>query len=121
MRSMTAPPPLKRMDTTAPIARMSRVDIRDLAADERRSTALLAYRKLVVGDTMEIVDGRDPADLYGTLQAIAPGDFSWLYIERGPAVWRVSVRKLSRIYSAGECCGVCGGGNPSMNANRSNP
>jgi uncharacterized protein (DUF2249 family) len=104
-----------------PASRTSRVDVRASGLDERRSTALLAYRRLTVGDTMELVADQDPVDLYSSLHDIAPGDFSWLYVERGPAAWRVSVRKLSRIYSAGECCGVCGGGSPHSVQNRSNP
>ena len=96
----------------SPITRTSQVDVRGVALDERRSSVLLSYRRLAVGDTMELADVLDPVDLYSELNAIASGDFSWLYLERGPGVWRVSVRKLSRIYSAGECCGVCGGGKP---------
>jgi uncharacterized protein (DUF2249 family) len=97
------------------------VDLRTSAHPERRSSALLAYRRLSVGETMELVDGHDPVDMYNALQTIAPGDFSWLYLERGPGAWRVSVRKLSRIYSAGECCGMCGGGSRHPVQNRSNP
>jgi uncharacterized protein (DUF2249 family) len=104
------------------IPRVARVDVRGVDTSERRSTALLAYRRLAVGETLEVLDGADPIDLYSALHAIAPGDFSWLYLERGPGVWCVAVRKLSRIYSAGECCGVCGGDHPiTMNPIRSNP
>ena len=103
------------------VSQVSRVDVRAAGLDERRSTALSAYRRLSVGDTMELVDGKDPVDPYSSLHTIAPGDFSWLYLERAPGAWRVSVRKLSRIYSAGECCGVCGGGNTHSVQNRSNP
>jgi uncharacterized protein (DUF2249 family) len=106
---------------TTPVSQVSRVDVRETGLDERRSSTLLAYRRLSVGDTMELVDGKDPVDLYTSLNTIAPGDFSWLYLERGPAAWRVSVRKLSRIYSAGECCGMCGGGSRHPVQNRSNP
>jgi uncharacterized protein (DUF2249 family) len=103
------------------VSQVSRVDVTGTGPDERRSTALLAYRRLSVGDAMELVDAKDPVDLYSALNAIASGDFSWLYLERGPGAWCVSVRKLSRIYSAGECCGVCGGGSPHSVQNRSNP
>jgi uncharacterized protein (DUF2249 family) len=104
------------------LPRVSRVDIRDVDIGERRATAVMAYRRLDVGDAMEVLDGADPIDLYSALHAIAPGDFSWLYRERGPGVWCVNVRKLSRIYSAGECCGMCGGGHPKANnPTRSNP
>jgi len=104
-----------------PVSSISRVDVRGTGVQERRSAALLAYRRLTVGDTMELVDGNDPIDVYSSLHNIAPGDFSWLYLERGPGAWRVSVRKLGRIYSAGECCGACGGGNTHSVQNRSNP
>jgi uncharacterized protein (DUF2249 family) len=104
-----------------PVSRTSRVDVRGIGLEERLGTAVLAYRRLAVGDTMELVDGKDPIDLYNSLHNVAPGDFSWLYLERGPGAWRVSVLKLSRIYSAGECCGVCGGGSAHSVQNRSNP
>lgn len=69
-----------------------------------------AYRELAVGGVLHLLDARDPIDLYRALHAIAPADFSWLYRSRGSDEWCVSVQKLGRIYSAGECCGVCGGG-----------
>lgn len=95
------------MDTTKPARH---VDVRALAPEARHSTALAAYRALAVGGTLHLLDASDPIDLYRALHAIAPADFSWLYRSRGPDDWCVSVRKLGRIYSAGECCGVCGGG-----------
>jgi uncharacterized protein (DUF2249 family) len=105
-----------------PLSRICRVDVRGTELADRRSNALLAYRRLLVGDQMEVVDGKDPTDLFSALQDLAPSDFSWLYQERGPDVWRVSVQKLGKIYSAGECCGVCGGASPSSaNRVRSNP
>ena len=94
-------------------------------AGRRALDALLATADVFVDnfrDASLAKMGADPKDLYSALHAIAPGDFSWLYVERGPGVWRVAVRKLSRIYSAGECCGVCGGDHPiTMNPIRSNP
>jgi uncharacterized protein (DUF2249 family) len=83
------------------------VDLREGDGDQRLPTALAAYRRLGVGAAMELIDGRDPTDLYSSLQSIAPGDFEWLYQRRGPQAWHVSVRKLSRLYSAGDCCGMC--------------
>ena len=83
------------------------VDLRNCDGDQRPAAALAAYRGLGVGEAMELIDGRDPTDLYSTLQSLAPGDFEWLYQRRGPQAWHVSVRKLSRLYSAGDCCGVC--------------
>ena len=109
-------------DPMSPVARVVPFDIGEADPNERRSRAVLAYRALAVGAVMQLVDSQDPIDLYSALHAVAPGDFSWLYLEHGPGSWTVKVQKLGRIYSAGECCGVCGGGKPkSTNPTRSNP
>ena len=108
-------------DAMSPLSQVTRVDVRGFDQSARRSMAVLAYRRLPVGESMELVDGHNPVDLYSALHGLAPGDFSWLYLTRGPAVWTVAVQKLGRLYSAGECCGVCGGGTPqATNPTRSN-
>jgi uncharacterized protein (DUF2249 family) len=84
-------------------------DVRGLLPSERCTTVSAAFKTLALGAVLEIVNDNDPKPLYRQLQADAPGNFSWVYLENGPDVWRVSITKLSRTYSAGECCGSCGG------------
>ncbi len=86
------------------------IDVRALAPHERNPTLVAAFRALEFGDALEIVNDRDPKPLYYQFQAEAPGDFSWVYRQTGPRVWRVGIQKLARSHGAGQCCGVCGGG-----------
>ena len=99
--SSTTKPPLTPVSTS--------IDVRDITAGERHGAVFAAFGALGPGDSLEIVDNQDPKPLYRGFQVEASGNFSWVYVQRGPAVWRVSIKKLSRRYGAGECCGVCGG------------
>lgn len=81
-----------------------------LAPRERHSTIFAAFRGLPVGDTLELLNDHDPLPLYHQLQAQAPGGFSWAYLERGPALWKVAIRRLAVDFGDGQCCGHCGGG-----------
>jgi len=85
------------------------IDARSLAPRERDSTIVAAFRALDFGDVLEIVNDRDPKPLYYQFQVEAPGDFSWVYVQTVPQVWRVDVQKLARSHGAGRCCGSCGG------------
>lgn len=99
------------LETTMLLAATSTViDVRDITSRERESSIFAAFRALDVGDAVAIVSDNDPKALYFAFQTQAPGNFSWLYVQNGPDVWRVNIHKLARSYSAGECCGACGGG-----------
>lgn len=86
------------------------IDVRAIAPRERHTTIFATFRALGPGDAVEIVSDHDPKPLRDQFQAEAAGNFSWADLERGPAVWRVSILKLARPHGAGGCCGVCGGG-----------
>lgn len=83
------------------------LDVRAIAPHDRHATIFAAFRALGLGDALEIVNDHDPKPLYYQFQADAPGNFSWVYRQNGPDVWRVNIHKLARSHSAGECCGVC--------------
>ena len=86
------------------------IDVRDIAPRERHATIFAAFRALDVGDAVEIVNDHDPKPLFYQFQVETPGNFSWVYLQSGPDVWRVSIKKLARTHSTGGCCGGCGGG-----------
>ncbi len=87
----------------------TRIDVREIAPRERHATIFAAFKALGFGDALEVVSDHDPKPLYYQFQVEAPGNFSWVYAQNGPDVWCVSIQKLARAHSAGECCGVCGG------------
>ena len=85
------------------------IDVRDIVPRERHPAIFAAIDALDVGAILEIVNDHDPKPLYYQLQAERPDSFSWEYLENGPEVWRVTIRKLTQSRHAGGCCGVCGG------------
>lgn len=86
------------------------LDVRTLAPRDRHATIFAAFRDLAAGSAIEIVNDHDPKPLYDQFQAELPDSFAWAYVESGPEVWRVNIRKRARSHGDGGCCGVCGGG-----------
>jgi uncharacterized protein (DUF2249 family) len=85
------------------------LNLRDIEPRERHATVFAAFKALDVGDALEIINDHDPDPLFFEFQTRAPGNFAWRYLQTGP-LWRVSIGKLGRSHSAGDCCGACGGG-----------
>lgn len=85
------------------------IDVRALAPSQRHATIFSTFSQLREGETLQLVNDHDPWPLHGQFEARLPGQFGWDYVERGPAVWRVALRKLARPHGAGNCCGGCGG------------
>jgi len=83
------------------------VDVRSITPRERHPLIFSTFRDLPPGAAMELVNDHDPKPLYYQFQAETPGRFAWDYLEQGPEVWRVAIRKLG--HGDGSCCGHCGG------------
>jgi uncharacterized protein (DUF2249 family) len=101
-------PPLETTMTLA--TANTTIDVRVIPPRDRHTTIFRTFRDLDTGAALEIVNDHDPKPLYYQFQAELPGSFEWAYVENGPEVWRVTIRKLARAHGAGGCCGVCGGG-----------
>jgi uncharacterized protein (DUF2249 family) len=52
------------------------------------------YERLLPGESMEIVVDHDPAPLRQRFAVERPGEADWAYLEFGPRVWRVRVKRL---------------------------
>lgn len=85
------------------------IDVRTIAPRERHPTIFATFAGLAVGDALEIVNDHDPKPLYYQFAAELPDTFAWNYVESGPDVWRVTLRKLAAAPAASGCCGACGG------------
>jgi uncharacterized protein (DUF2249 family) len=70
------------------------LDIVPVAPKHRFDTIMAAYARLSVADTLELRMDHQPECLYYTLLATRGDDaFTMEYLEAGPEVWRVRVRK----------------------------
>jgi uncharacterized protein (DUF2249 family) len=71
-------------------------DVRSLVPAERHRRIFELVGKLTPGEAFVLVNDHDPKPLYYQLEAEHPKAFSWVYVESGPAVWRVEIRKLRK-------------------------
>jgi len=85
------------------------IDVRRIAPHDRHSVIFAAFNLLGSGEAMELVNDHDPKPLHAQFTSDLPGKFSWVYLEQGPATWRVAITRLASGHSNGGCCGGCGG------------
>lgn len=76
---------------TAPVP----LDVRPVEPKDRYACIMGAYDRLPVGRVLNLTVDHDPRCMYYTLKATRGDEsFSFEYLEEGPEVWRVHVRKL---------------------------
>ena len=72
------------------------IDVRELPPAQRHQKIFQLVNELAVGRSFILVNDHDPKPLYYQLEAEYPKQFSWAYLESGPAVWRVQGGKLAK-------------------------
>jgi uncharacterized protein (DUF2249 family) len=92
-----------------PIA--TRIDVRTITPRERHPLIFSTFEGLAPGEALELVNDHDPRPLFFQFNAQMPGEFSWDYLEQGPATWRVAITRVKAAAHGtnGQCCGSCGG------------
>ncbi|MGD9843951.1 MAG: DUF2249 domain-containing protein [Variibacter sp.] len=70
------------------------IDVRTLIPAKRHEKIFQLVDELAPGASFVLVNDHDPKPLYYQLEAEHPRQFSWTYLEKGPAVWRVEIGKL---------------------------
>lgn len=84
------------MSNTTEAASGNIVDVRMLVPAQRHQKIFELVNELQPGASFVLVNDHDPKPLYYQLEAEYPGQFSWNYLERGPAVWRVEIGKQAK-------------------------
>ncbi len=80
------------------------IDVRTIVPRERHALIFSTFASLPAGAALQLVNDHDPRPLRQQFQSEYHGQFSWDYLEEGPATWRVRIGR-----TAGNCCGSCGG------------
>lgn len=75
-------------------AASTELDIRSLVPARRHSTIFENVTRLVPGRSLLLVNDHDPRPLRHQLDDRYPGQFSWIYREQGPLVWRVEITRI---------------------------
>jgi uncharacterized protein (DUF2249 family) len=95
---------------------VSVIDVRTIAPYERHARIFGQLDALAAGQALQIVNDHDPVPLRMQLEARAPGQFRWAYLEAGPELWQVEIARLATeskaaaeaedsCCSGGACCG----------------
>lgn len=69
------------------------LDVRTLPHFQRHQTIFNVLPRLAVGQALVITVDHDPQPLRYQLDALHPGQFGWEYLDRGPEVWQVAIRR----------------------------
>ncbi|NLY65983.1 MAG: DUF2249 domain-containing protein [Tissierellia bacterium] len=72
----------------------ARIDARLYEPKDKHAKIFETFEALKNGEKMELINDHDPKPLYYQMSAERPGQFEWEYLEKGPEVWRVSIKKL---------------------------
>lgn len=71
-------------------------DVRHLVPAQRHAQIFDLVGKLAPQEAFVLVNDHDPKPLYYQLEAEHPKEFSWRYVESGPAAWRVEIRRIGK-------------------------
>lgn len=69
------------------------LDVRVMAPAQRHDEIFRTFAGLDQGEGFVLVNDHDPKPLYYQFAAEHPGGFTWDYLEDGPQVWRVRIRR----------------------------
>ena len=70
------------------------LDVRPIIPKEKHSTIFSKFDSLVKGEILQLINDHDPKPLYYEMSAERNGQSSWEYIESGPDVWKVNIKKI---------------------------
>jgi uncharacterized protein (DUF2249 family) len=73
------------------------MDVRPIPCSIKHGLILKTWRALPVGDHFILLNDHDPVPLHYQFDAEFPGAFTWDYLERGPADFRVKLTKLQEL------------------------
>ena len=74
-----------------PVSQPKMLDVRTLIPMERHRLIFATYGELKPGESFVLVNDHDPKPLYYQLEAEHTGEFSWNYLQQGPATWQVQI------------------------------
>lgn len=71
------------------------LDIRIVPPPEKHPTIFRTFDSLAKDEGFTLINDHDPFPLRHQFEATRAGKYSWTYVEKGPAVWRVLIKKTA--------------------------
>jgi uncharacterized protein (DUF2249 family) len=70
-----------------------RLDVREMAPRDRHATIVDTFDALHPNQAIDLVNDHDPKPLYYQFAAEHADEFTWTYLQEGPEVWEVEIRR----------------------------
>jgi len=71
------------------------LDLRQVPRPQRHPLIFQKFDALTVGDSLRLLNDHDPIPLNRQIDSVRPGQASWEYIERGPEIFRIRIRRIA--------------------------
>ena len=79
------------------------IDVRSIPPRERHPLIFGTFDQLSPGDALLLVNDHDPKPLFYQFQAESKNEFTWDYLEQGPDIWRIRIKKTRRLAASSYC------------------
>lgn len=70
------------------------IDVREILPRDRHPLIFRTFDSLPAGEAFVLVNDHEPKPLFYQFMHERPEQFGWEYLESGPEVWRVQIKKL---------------------------
>jgi uncharacterized protein (DUF2249 family) len=71
------------------------IDTRAIPAAERHPMIFGAFNQLLPGEALLLINDHDPKPLLAQFQSDLGEICAWNYLERGPEVWQICIRRVA--------------------------
>ena len=76
------------------------LDVREIPRTQRHPLIFQKFDALAVGDSLRLLNDHDPIPLNRQFDSIRPGQALWEYIQRGPDLFRIRIRRIAPAHAA---------------------
>ena len=78
-----------------PADQSEELDLRFVLRPDRHPLIFAKFDALAVGDSLRLLNDHDPVPLSRQFESIRPGQAAWEYIERGPDLFCIRIRRIA--------------------------
>lgn len=80
---------------SVPVGSEEELDLREIPRPQRHSLIFAKFDALPGGSSLLLLNDHDPIPLGRQFETVRPGQASWEYIERGPALFRIRIQRIA--------------------------
>jgi uncharacterized protein (DUF2249 family)/quercetin dioxygenase-like cupin family protein len=75
------------------------LDLRNVPQPSRHSLVFASFDALATGESLGLINDRDPVHLNRQFEITRPGESSWEYLEDGPEIFRIRIQRVADCLS----------------------